>query len=83
MESSKRVRRRIARMTGRKQRKETENEMEHEYVLHQKIEAGEKRTGTLGEELDDMGAVGEVKRRREEYEQEYLERHGRAPRGGE
>lgn len=58
----------------------TEDEKEHEYVMHQKVERGEKRQGTLGEELDEKGAVGEVKRRREEYAEQYEAEHGRPPR---
>jgi hypothetical protein len=70
-------------MPGRKKPEKTEAEKEHDYVMFNKIEGGEKRQGTLGEELDDKGAVGEVRRRRMDYRDEYVEKHGRPPRGGE
>lgn len=54
-------------MGGRKNPKPTENEKEHEYVLHQKVSHGDQVVGDRAEFLEDKGAVGEVKARREAW----------------
>lgn len=61
-------------MTGRKKPDVTEAEKEHEYVLAQKLGQGEAVTGEGGEFLDEMGAVGEVERRREAWAKEHGKR---------
>lgn len=54
-------------MSGRKNPKPTESEKEHEYVMAQKRGFGDTVVGEGGEFLDEEGAVGEVRRRREGY----------------
>lgn len=47
-------------------RRSTEAEKEHEYREHQRVERGERIVGDEAESLDEAGAVGEVRARREE-----------------
>lgn len=47
--------------------RDTESEKKREYHMHEKIEAGEKLVGDLGEGFDAKGGAGEVRRERERY----------------
>lgn len=57
-------------MTGRKNIDMTEDEKEHEYVLHQKRSKGDMVVGDEAKGMNDMGAVGEVAERRREWQRE-------------
>lgn len=48
------------------ERPATEAEKEREYREHQRVERGEKISGTEAESLEDAGAVGEIRKRREQ-----------------
>lgn len=63
-------------MPGRKQPEPTESEDDHEYAMGSKREGGTKIVGDQAGFLEDRGARGRVKARREAHDIEETQRGG-------
>lgn len=66
-------------MGGRKNPEPSENEKEREYYKFEKRQVGDKVVGEGGEDLDEKGAVGEVREKRRQWHEENPNRGERDP----